>query len=42
MLNYLEVKNFVLIDDLNIEFKYGLILLIGEIGSGKLIFLEFL
>ncbi|OED27445.1 AAA family ATPase [Acholeplasma laidlawii] len=40
MLNYLEVKNFALIDDLNIEFKHGLTSLTGETGSGKSILLE--
>nr|WIF88975.1 AAA family ATPase [Acholeplasma laidlawii] len=40
MLNYLEVKKFALIDDLNIEFKHGLTSLTGETGSGKSILLE--
>ena len=40
MLSYLEVKNFALIDDLNIEFNNGLTALTGETGSGKSILLE--
>ncbi len=40
MLKKLEVKNFALIDDLEIEFGKGLTALTGETGSGKSILLE--
>lgn len=40
MLSKLLVKNFALIDDLEIEFKNGLTALTGETGSGKSILLE--
>ena len=40
MLKHLEVKNFALIDDLNIDFSDGLTAITGETGSGKSILLE--
>lgn len=40
MLKRLLVKNFALIDDLEIEFQDGLTALTGETGSGKSILLE--
>lgn len=40
MLKQLDVKNFALIDDLEINFKEGLTALTGETGSGKSILLE--
>ncbi|WP_025725282.1 DNA repair protein RecN [Acholeplasma granularum] len=40
MLQHLEVKNFALIDDLDIIFEHGLTALTGETGSGKSILLE--
>ncbi len=40
MLNKLSVKNFALIDDLEIDFYHGLTALTGETGSGKSILLE--
>ncbi len=40
MLKELSIKNFAIIDDLKIEFDYGLNLLTGETGSGKSIIIE--
>lgn len=40
MLKHLDVKNFALIDDLEIDFEKGLTALTGETGSGKSILLE--
>ncbi|MDR2828720.1 MAG: AAA family ATPase, partial [Acholeplasmatales bacterium] len=40
MLKKLIVKNFALIDDLEIEFYHGLNVLTGETGSGKSILME--
>ncbi|VEU82179.1 DNA repair protein RecN [Acholeplasma hippikon] len=40
MLKHLDVKNFALIDDLEIDFHDGLTALTGETGSGKSILLE--
>lgn len=40
MLKHLDVKNFALIDDLEIDFHEGLTALTGETGSGKSILLE--
>src|SRR5690606_15743891 len=36
----LSVKNFALIDDLEVDFHHGLTALTGETGSGKSILLE--
>lgn len=40
MLKHLDVKNFALIDDLEIDFNHGLTALTGVTGSGKSILLE--
>ncbi len=40
MLRYLEIREFALIDQLNIEFQEGLNLLTGETGSGKSIIVD--
>ncbi|HKZ42060.1 MAG TPA: DNA repair protein RecN [Candidatus Hodarchaeales archaeon] len=40
MLRYLEIREFALIDHLNIEFQEGLNLLTGETGSGKSIIVD--
>ncbi len=40
MLSYLRIKNFALIDELNIEFEEGLNVITGETGAGKSIIVE--
>ena len=40
MLRELRIKNIVLIEALNIEFKPGLSVLTGETGTGKSILLD--
>ncbi|MDD2352082.1 MAG: DNA repair protein RecN [Candidatus Caldatribacteriota bacterium] len=40
MLFYLKVKNFALIDELNIDFHEGLNVITGETGAGKSIIIE--
>jgi len=40
MISYLRVKNFALIDELNIEFEEGLNVITGETGAGKSIIIE--
>jgi DNA repair protein RecN (Recombination protein N) len=40
MISYLRVKNFALIDELNIEFENGLNVITGETGAGKSIIIE--
>ncbi|MFU7502828.1 MAG: AAA family ATPase, partial [Candidatus Tisiphia sp.] len=40
MLQSLSVKNFILIDELNIEFEKGLCVITGETGAGKSILLD--
>ena len=40
MLRYLEIREFALIDQLNIDFQEGLNLLTGETGSGKSIIVD--
>ncbi|HPW51764.1 MAG TPA: AAA family ATPase, partial [Spirochaetota bacterium] len=40
MLNRLRIKNFVLIEDLEIDFKNGLNVLTGETGAGKSILID--
>jgi DNA repair protein RecN (Recombination protein N) len=40
MLKELSIKNFAIIDDINIEFDEGLNLLTGETGSGKSIIID--
>lgn len=40
MLSELNIKNFALIDELNIEFKPGFSVLTGETGAGKSIILD--
>ena len=39
MLNRLQVKNFILIDSLEIDFPEGLIIITGQTGAGKSILL---
>ncbi|MCE2611922.1 DNA repair protein RecN [Flavobacteriaceae bacterium D16] len=39
MLKQLAIKNFALIDDLNVKFSYGFTTITGETGAGKSIFL---
>ena len=40
MLSSLSIKNIVLIDNINIDFKDGLCVLTGETGAGKSIILD--
>ncbi|MEK7845406.1 MAG: AAA family ATPase, partial [Nitrospinota bacterium] len=40
MLKELRIKNYAVIDELNIEFKRGLNILTGETGAGKSIIIE--
>ena len=40
MIKNLQIKNFILIDDLNIDFSSGLTALTGETGSGKSIIIN--
>jgi DNA repair protein RecN (Recombination protein N) len=40
MISYLRIKNFALIDELNIEFEEGLNVITGETGAGKSIIIE--
>lgn len=40
MLRSLSIRNFILIDDLRIEFEEGMIVLTGETGAGKSIILD--
>ena len=40
MLQSLSVKNFILIDELEIEFEKGLCVITGETGAGKSILLD--
>ena len=39
MLQKLEIRNYILIDQLSIEFNYGLSIIKGETGSGQSILL---
>ena len=39
MITRLSVKNFAIIDDLNLEFNKGLTIITGETGAGKSILL---
>ena len=39
MLSRLQVKNFVLIDSLEIDFPEGLVIITGQTGAGKSILL---
>ena len=39
MLNRLQVRNYVLIDSLEIDFPEGLIIITGQTGAGKSILL---
>ena len=40
MLRSLSIRNFILIDDLSVEFEEGLVVLTGETGAGKSIILD--
>ena len=40
MLKSLSIKNFALIDDLQIDFPEGFIIITGETGAGKSILLD--
>jgi DNA repair protein RecN (Recombination protein N) len=40
MLRTLNIKNFAIIDDIQISFKNGFSVLTGETGAGKSIILE--
>lgn len=40
MLSYLKIKNFVLIDELSVEFEKGLNVITGETGAGKSMIIE--
>ncbi len=36
MLTHLHIRNFILIDSLDVEFPEGLIIITGQTGAGKL------
>ena len=40
MIGYLKIKNFVLIDELSVEFEKGLNVVTGETGAGKSMLIE--
>ena len=40
MLDQLSVKNFVVVEDLNIEFLHGMTVVTGETGAGKSIIVQ--
>ena len=40
MISTLSIQNFLLVDNLNIEFENGLCVLTGETGAGKSILLD--
>ena len=40
MLKHLYIKNFILIDELNLDFKSGFSAFTGETGAGKSIMLD--
>ena len=40
MLLSLQVKNFAIIDNINIEFKQGMTVLTGETGTGKSLIID--
>ena len=40
MLEHLNIKNLVVVEELNIEFKFGMTVITGETGSGKSLILE--
>ncbi|MCS6948232.1 MAG: AAA family ATPase, partial [Steroidobacteraceae bacterium] len=40
MLTYLQIRDFAIIDHLEIEFKSGLTVLTGETGAGKSIIVD--
>ena len=40
MINKINIKDFAIIDDINIDFNPGLTVITGETGSGKSIILE--
>ena len=40
MINHLYIKNFVLIDDVSLEFKSGFSAFIGETGAGKSVLID--
>ena len=40
LIKNLQIKNFILVDDLNIDFSSGLTALTGETGSGKSIIIN--
>ena len=40
MINKINIKDFAIIDDINIDFNPGLTVITGETGSGKSIIIE--
>lgn len=40
MLKELNIRNFAIIDELEVEFKQGLTVLTGETGAGKSIIID--
>jgi len=40
MLDQLSVKNFVVVEDLNIDFLHGMTVITGETGAGKSIIVQ--
>ena len=39
MLQHIHIKNFTIIDDLELDLKNGMTVLTGETGAGKSIFI---
>ncbi|MBT7933333.1 MAG: AAA family ATPase, partial [Thiotrichales bacterium] len=40
MLEHLNIKNLVVVEELNIEFKFGMTVITGETGAGKSILIQ--
>ena len=40
MLEHLNIKNLVVVEELNIQFKFGMTVITGETGAGKSILVQ--